>query len=104
VFQSPASFADFIAQGVTSYGLSRYPGRLTVLNLRKTDNAYAPLAVDELDGPIFRDWLAAGGVLDSALRTAGGAYEWTYRGLTVPAQAPEKAGSAATGDGRGDRG
>jgi hypothetical protein len=84
VFESPEAFAAFIAQGVSSYGLSRYPDRLTRVDLHKADHTYTPLVVDELDGPTIREWSAAGGVLDSAFRTAGGRYEWTYYGLTRP--------------------
>jgi hypothetical protein len=102
VFDSAAGFASFIAQGVSSYGLSRHPGRLTKVDLHKTDNTYTPLAVDELDGPVLREWRAAGGVLDSALRTSGGRYEWTYHGLTAetaPAE-PLPTGSAVAGAAR----
>ena len=96
-FDSTADFASFIAEGVSSYGLSRHPGRLTKLDLHKTDNTYTPLAVDELDGPVIREWQAAGGVFDSALRTSGGRYEWTYYGLTArsPRAEPVPTGAGA---------
>ena len=85
VFEPAAAFAAFIAEGTASYGTSRYPGRLTRVDLLKSDQTYEPLDVDELDGPDVRAWAAAGGVLDSAYRTAGGRYQWTYHGLTDPA-------------------
>lgn len=81
-FESAGEFADFLASGVSSYGLSRYPGRLTKLDLHKAESTYTPLVVDDLDGPVIREWRAAGGVFDSAFRTSGGRYEWTYYGLT----------------------
>lgn len=101
VFESATVFASFIARGVSSYGLSRHPGRLTMVDLHKTDNTYSPLVVDELDGPIIREWQAAGGVLDSAFRTSGGLYEWTYHGLTVkrPCAEPLPTGAVAESGG-----
>jgi hypothetical protein len=82
LFATANNFASFIASGVSSYGLSRYPGQLTKVDLHKTDNTYTPLSVDELDGPVIQEWAAAGGVLDSAFTTFGGRYEWTYHGLS----------------------
>ena len=82
VFDSVAAFAGFIAGGVASYGSSRYAGRLTRVDLLKSDQTYTPLIVDELAGPDIAAWTAAGAVLDSAFRTDGGRYQWTYHGLT----------------------
>lgn len=82
VFSSTEEFADFIAGGVSSYGVSRYSNRLTKLDLHKEDADYVPLAVADVHGSVVDDWQANGGVLDSALRTSGGRYEWTYHGLT----------------------
>ena len=98
-FESAAAFAAFLAEGVSSYGLSRYPGRLTKVDLHKADNTYTPLAVDELDGPVIREWQAAGGVFDSAFRTSGGRYEWTYHGLTdvLPPACPSPVAVAGVG-------
>lgn len=75
-------FAQFIAQGVSSYGLSIRGPRLTMLDLHKQDGVYEPLEVENIGGSAVAEWLAAGAVLDSAFRTSGGRYEWTYRGLT----------------------
>lgn len=81
LFPSLDAFTGFIAQGVTSYGRSRYPGRLTKVELRKTDGAYAPLSALEVSGALVEEWYGSGAVLDSAFRTFGGRYEWSYRGL-----------------------
>ncbi len=75
-------FTQFIAQGVSSYGLSIRGSRLTMLDLHKQDGIYEPLEVESISGSAIEEWLAAGAVLDSAFRTSGGHYEWTYRGLT----------------------
>jgi hypothetical protein len=82
LFTSPQEFADFIALGVSSYGLSRHGSRLTKVELHKDDANYMPLEVSELGGAFVDDWQRRGGVFDSAFRTAGGRYEWTYHGLT----------------------
>jgi hypothetical protein len=82
LFASPQEFADFIAQGVSSYGRSRHGSRLTKVDLHKEDATYAPLEVSNLGGAFVEDWQDHGGVFDSAFRTSGGRYEWTYLGLT----------------------
>jgi hypothetical protein len=82
LFSSPQEFAYFIAQGVSSYGLSRHGSRLTKVDLQKEDATYTPLEVSNLSGAFAEDWQGHGGVLDSAFRTRGGRYEWTYHGLT----------------------
>jgi hypothetical protein len=82
LFASPQEFADFIAQGVTSYGRSRHGSRLTKVDLHKDDADYAPLEVSNLGGAFADDWQRCGGLFDSAFRTGGGRYEWTYHGLT----------------------
>lgn len=76
-------FAAFIAQGVSSYGLSIRGSRLTMLDLQKQDGVYEPLEVKDIGGSVIDEWQAAGAVFDSAFRTSGGCYEWTYRGLTA---------------------
>jgi len=81
LFPSLDAFTGFIAQGVTSYGLSRYPGRLTKVDLHKEDAAYEPLSTLEVSGPLVDEWQDGGAVLDSVFRTYGGRYEWTYLGL-----------------------
>lgn len=82
LFSSQQEFADFIAQGVKSYGLSRHGSRLTQVDLQKDDADYTPLEVSNLEGVFAEDWENHGGVFDSAFRTSGGRYEWTYHGLT----------------------
>jgi hypothetical protein len=82
LFSSVATFAAFIAQGVSSYGLSRYGGRLTKMDLHKEDAEYESLEASGVGGPIVEQWQDAGAVLDSAFRTHGGRYEWSYHGLT----------------------
>jgi hypothetical protein len=67
---------------VSSYGLSVHGSRLTCVDLHKHDGTYEPLTAVEVSGPLVEEWLSAGAVLDSAFRTSGGLYEWTYRGLT----------------------
>ena len=82
LFSSSQEFADLIAQGVSSYGLSRHGSRLTKVDLHKEDPSYTPLEVSNLGGAFADDWQGHGGVLDSAFLTRGGRYEWTYHGLT----------------------
>jgi hypothetical protein len=82
LFASKQHFAEFIAQGVSSYGLSRHGSRLTKVDLHKDDADYLPLEVSHLEGTFAEDWRHHGGVFDSGFRTSGGRYEWTYHGLT----------------------
>jgi hypothetical protein len=82
LWKSTSQFVDFIAQGISSYGLSRHGKRLTKLDLHKEDASYEPLQVLEIGGSAISGWLQDGAVLDSAFRTIGGRYEWTYQGLT----------------------
>ncbi len=81
LFDSCADFGAFIAEGVASYGPSRYPGQLTMVDLHKEDHGYTPLDVLALQSPLLAEWQAGDAVLDSAFRTSGGCYEWTYHGL-----------------------
>jgi hypothetical protein len=82
LFADAAAFAAFIAQGITSYGLSRHGERLTMMDLHKQDALYRPLSVASVTGPLIEQWRADGAVLDSAFYTSGGRYEWSYHGLT----------------------
>ncbi len=82
LFASPQEFADFIAEGVSSYGRSRHGSRLTKVDLHKEDASYTPLEVSDLSGVFAEDWQRQGGVFDSAFHTSGGCYEWTYHGMT----------------------
>ncbi len=81
LFESCAEFGAFIAEGVASYGPSRWPDQLTMVGLHKEDHGYTPLDVLTLESPLLAEWQAGGAVLDSAFRTSGGRYEWTYHGL-----------------------
>ena len=81
LFDSCAEFGAFIAEGIASYGPSRWPGQLTMVDLHKEDHGYTPLDVLALESPLLAQWQAGGAVLDSAFRTSGGCYEWTYHGL-----------------------
>jgi hypothetical protein len=81
LFPSLEAFTGFIAQGVTSNGRSKHPGRLTKVDLHKEDAAYEPLSALEVSGSLVDDWYGGGAVLDSAFFTSGGRYEWTYQGL-----------------------
>ena len=85
VFDGVASFSRFVAEGVRSYGTSRYPGRLTVLDLHKTENRYEPLAIERVTGGFVDRWAAVGGEIDSAFRTVDADYEWRYHGLVADA-------------------
>lgn len=82
LFCSTEDFVAFIAQGVSSYGASIRGNRLTKLDLHKQDGHYEPLEVTRISGPVVEEWNAAGAEFDSAFRTSGGLYEWTYLGLT----------------------
>ena len=81
LFASVEEFGAFIAQGVTSYGLSRHRNRLTQVDLHKEDHGYEPLEVCSLQSPLLEHWQAQGAVLDSAFHTSGGRYQWSYHGL-----------------------
>lgn len=81
LFDSCADFGAFIAEGVASYGPSRWPDQLTMVDLHKEDHGYTPLDVLTLESPLLAQWQAGEAVLDSAFRTSGGHYEWTYHGL-----------------------
>ena len=82
LWNNTQAFADFIAQGVSSYGLSIRGSRLTMLDLHKQDGVYEPLEIETIGGSAIEEWQNAGAIFDSAFRTFGGIYEWTYRGLT----------------------
>ena len=83
LFGSAQTFAAFIAEGVSSYGLSRHEDRFTIMDLHKEDADCKPLAVSSLCGPLVEEWQSKGAVLDSAFRTSGGRYAWTCHGLTA---------------------
>ena len=82
LFALERAFAQFIAEGISRYGLSRHGERLTIMNLHKQDATYRSLTVSRIAGPLIEQWQADGATLDSAFYTSGGRYEWTYHGLT----------------------
>lgn len=82
LWRSTEEFADFIAQGVSSYGLSIRGSRLTKLDLHKQDGIYEALEIESIGGSAIEEWQKAGAIFDSAFRTFGGVYQWTYHGLT----------------------
>jgi hypothetical protein len=87
LFASTDAFSAFIAQGVSSYGYSRYSRRLTKFDLHKQDMGYSALEAIGVSGSAIESWLSDGAVLDSAFHTRGGQYEWTYHGLTAKERA-----------------
>lgn len=76
------SFKRFIAEGVSSYGLSRHGSRLTKLDLHKEDTDYRSLEVLDMSGAAVDEWLNRDAQFDSAFSTSGGRYEWRYLGMT----------------------
>jgi hypothetical protein len=82
LFDDARTFAQFIKQGVSSYGMSIRGSRLTKVDLHKTEAAFEPLTVVHWQDAMLDELGAQGVVLDSAFRTAGGQYQWTYHGLT----------------------
>ena len=90
-FGSIDDFAKFLAMGERSYGRSRHDGKLTVLDLHKSDAGYEPLSVERISGSFVDHWNAAGGEIDSAFRTTDARYEWKYYGL-IPDGGPPDVG------------
>ena len=90
LFETAEAFAQFIKAGVTSYGTSVRGARLTKIDLHKTETAFEPLAVCEWQDSLLDRYMGEGVVLDSAFRTAGGHYQWTYHGLTPVSQHHEE--------------
>ncbi len=81
LFPTVDDFSQLIASGVRSYGLSRHAGELTVLDLKKDDATYEPYGVASVTGGVPERWVADGGAIDSAFRTADATYAWKYAGL-----------------------
>lgn len=82
VFGSTGEFGAFIKGGVSSFGPSLHPGKLTKVDLHKEEVAYEPLSAHvEFSELNEESWSDAGMVLDSAVRAKGARYVWTYRGL-----------------------
>ena len=81
LFANVQEFANLIAAGKTSYGYCNQPDRLTHIDLKKTDGLYEPLAVFDVRSQTISLWEKYGAEFDSAFRTSGGVYEWTYHGL-----------------------
>lgn len=80
-FNTIDDFAQFLAMGERSYGRSRHDGRLTVLDLHKSDAGYEPQSIERINGTFADHWTAVGGEVDSAFRTTDARYEWKYYGL-----------------------
>jgi hypothetical protein len=83
LFASTDDFSAFIAQGISSYGYSRYGRRLTKFDLHKQDMGYTVIQPIGVRGSGIESWVSDGAILDSAFHTSGGQYEWTYHGLTA---------------------
>ena len=82
VFSSVDEFARFIKEGVSSYGPSLRPGKLTKVDLQKEDTRYEALEANvEFSELNEESWADAGMVFDSAVRAQGARYVWKYRGL-----------------------
>jgi len=83
LFPSVRDFQTFIKEGVVSYSPSYAGSQYAVVDLEKDDTTYAPMQVMEVEAPQITQLtgVAADSLLDSALRTQGGTYRWTYRGL-----------------------
>lgn len=89
LFDTADAFAKFIKAGVTSYGTSIRGSRLTKVDLLKTETVFEPLTVCTWQDAWLSTLENQGLVLDSAFRTAGGQYQWTYYGLTPAQENPE---------------
>lgn len=83
VFPAMGDFAAFIKNGVSSYGPSLHPGKLTKVDLHKEEVDYEALEASVDFSELNEEsWSDAGMELDSAVRARTGArYVWTYRGL-----------------------
>ncbi len=83
VFEGVSDFAEFIKNGVSSYGPSLQSGKLTKVDLHKEEVDYQPLAATIDFSELNQEsWSDAGMEFDSAVRAKTGArYRWTYRGL-----------------------
>ena len=79
-FDGVDDFAAFLAMGERSYGRSRHAGKLTVLDLHKSDAGYQPQTVERIGGSFIEQWKSLGGEVDSAFRTTDARYEWKYYG------------------------
>ncbi len=77
LFDSMGDFKEFLAAGVRSYSPAVKPDRLNVVDLEKEDPTYEPLSAEDVHDSFFE---SCSGVFDSALRTGGGTYRWSYRG------------------------
>ncbi|MEM8883123.1 MAG: DUF2071 domain-containing protein [Planctomycetota bacterium] len=82
LFPSTDAFAAFLAGGVRSYCPATDAAKLNVVDMHKQDTHYEPLVAVDIEDRIVRDWLELDGPLafDSAFRTVGGSYIWSYHG------------------------
>jgi hypothetical protein len=83
LFETVDDFAAFIKNGVSSYGPSLQPGKLTKVDLHKEEVDYQPLVASiDFSELLEESWSDAGMEFDSAVCARTGAkYVWTYRGL-----------------------
>lgn len=83
IFATLNDFAAFIKNGVSSYGPSLEPDKLTKVDLHKEEVEYQAMLAN-IDFSELQDesWSDAGMEFDSAVRARTGAqYVWTYQGL-----------------------
>ncbi|HLM87106.1 MAG TPA: hypothetical protein VK272_13065 [Solirubrobacteraceae bacterium] len=80
VFDSLDGAASFIRSGVSSYAPSLSSNSLARVDLHKEDTVYQPVSAAVDFDCVGAAWRRAGLRFDSAIRTAGGRYRWTYRG------------------------
>lgn len=81
LFSSLDDFKSFILAGVSSYTPSVYLGKMTRVDLHKSDTVYAAM-VGEVDYSwLDGSWNESPLELDSVIRATGGTYKWVYKGL-----------------------
>jgi hypothetical protein len=80
VFASLDDCSTFIRLGVSSYAPSVCGRRLAKVDLHKEDTGYEPVIAKIGEDRLGALWPEAGLEFDSAIRTHGGKYRWTYRG------------------------
>jgi hypothetical protein len=81
VFRSPEEFGDFIRGGIVSYSASTRLGFLTRVDLVKEETGYQPINATIYHSRLDEALRNGGFRFDSAFRTGGGEYLWTFRGL-----------------------
>jgi hypothetical protein len=83
VFPDISSFAEFIKNGVSSFGPSLEPGTLSKVDLHKEEVNYRAFDAKVEFSELFNEsWADAGMEFDCAVRAKTGTrYIWTYQGL-----------------------